>query len=71
MKIKWQDINYTEEPGRYPFRDGFVRVEMRHIREWKEHPNDPFTVISTGRISEPGSSSAPIPEYVLGGRAEQ
>ena len=58
-KIAWADVEHTETPGSYPFLDGMVDIEKRHIEIWKSNPTALFQVAPFQGLNE-------TPRYVLG-----
>jgi hypothetical protein len=40
----------VQEPGRYPFRDGFITVLEMEIAIWRSHPNELFNLMRKNPI---------------------
>ena len=43
VRVTWQDVNETEEPGLYPLGEVWVQVERKQIVIWRAHPDAVFT----------------------------
>jgi len=43
VKVTWQDVNETEQPGLYPIGEVWVQVQSKHIAVWRQHPSAVFT----------------------------
>ena len=59
MKIGWSDLNYVQEAGQYPFRDGVITVLELEIAIWRNHPKALFALMRKNPIRQ-------RVEYVLG-----
>ena len=59
MKIGWSDLNYVQEAGQYPFRDGMITVLELEIAVWRQHPKAVFALMRKHPIHQ-------NVEYVLG-----
>jgi hypothetical protein len=59
MKIAWSDLNNLQEPGRYPFLDGFITVLEIELAIWRSNPNARFDLMRKNPIHNEI-------EYVLG-----
>ena len=59
MKIGWSDLNYVQEAGQYPFRDGVITVLELEIAIWGKHPKALFALMRKNPIRQ-------SVEYVLG-----
>jgi hypothetical protein len=58
-KICWADVEHTETPGSYPFLDGTVDINERHIEIWKSNPAALFQVTPFQGFND-------APQYALG-----
>ena len=63
MKIAWSDLNNVQEPGRYPFLDGFITVLEIELAIWRRNPNARFDLMRKNPIHNEI-------EYVLGNASE-
>ena len=63
MKLAWSDLNNVREPGRYPFRDGFITVLEIELAIWRSNPNARFDLMRKNPIHNEI-------EYVLGNPSE-
>jgi len=59
LKIGWSDLNYVQEAGQYPFRDGVIIVLELEIAIWRNHPKALFALMRKNPIRQ-------SVEYVLG-----
>jgi hypothetical protein len=71
MNISWHDLEFVQEPGEYPFRDGTIIVTFAEMATWKAEPHAQFQLMrrhpltaaaryALGRrlVSAPGSAVA-------------
>lgn len=62
MQVSWDNVNRTEVPGDYAWRDGVLEITQGDIDFWKEHP---YALCNVGRpISKFGAQK----RYRLAGR---
>ena len=47
MQLSWRDVDFTEEPGEFPFADGLAVIGHKTIAEWLSFPEAVFTVSPT------------------------
>jgi hypothetical protein len=59
LKIGWSDLNYVQEAGQYPFRDGVITVLEQEIAIWRNHPKALFALMRKNPVRQ-------SVEYVLG-----
>ena len=59
LKVGWLDLNYVQEAGQYPFRDGMITVLELEIAVWRQHPKAVFALMRKHPIHQ-------NVEYVLG-----
>ena len=59
MKITRSDLNNLQEPGRYPFLDGFITVLEIELAIWRRNPSARFDLMRKNPIHNQI-------EYVLG-----
>jgi hypothetical protein len=43
MQVSWKDVDFTEEPGDFPFADGVIAIGHRTVAEWLSFPHAVFT----------------------------
>jgi hypothetical protein len=59
LKIGWSDLNYVQEAGQHPFRDGVITVLELEIAIWRNHPKALFALMRKNPVRQ-------SVEYVLG-----
>ena len=59
MKVTWAILDFSEEPGAYPFLDGELIIEPKHIENWQANPTAVYEV-------DIGGSFGGIKKYTLG-----
>jgi len=52
LKIGWPDLNYVQEAGQYPFRDGMITVLELEIAIWRKPPSALFTLMRKNPIRQ-------------------
>ena len=62
MQVCWKDVDFTEEPGDFPFAQGVIVIGHRTVAEWLSFPHAVFTVPAS--TSDDGSD-----RYLVGPRA--
>ena len=45
MNVSWADLNYVQEAGDYPFRDGTITVTFAEVAIWKKTPGAQFRLM--------------------------
>jgi len=45
MRIGWDDLNRTDQPGEYRILDFIVVVRLSQIEIWEDHPDAYFELV--------------------------